>query len=1028
MKNDLRTCFLVLVYIFSCQVWSQTQQVVTGTVIDDQGIPLPGVSVMVKGTAMGTATNFDGEFSLSVSEPKDAVLVFSFLGYQPQEIAVDLQTTFNITLKQSSEGLDEILIVGYGTQNRKELIGSVAQISSEDIEDRPIAQLRTALTGQMAGVTVTDNTSRPGRPSGSISIRGVGSFGASPQALILVDGIPVDNFNDVNPSTVKTISVLKDASSAAIYGSRAANGVILITTKSGTSGKPKITYEGYLGIETPTAFPDYVNSWEYQEAYFEAENNSSVLTQDQQNIVDLYRAQNDPEYPNTDFLRSVLSRDGIQNSHRIGISGGTDRNTYILSLGYLHQDGLVIDNDFSRYNIRLNLDTKISDKLNLTTRLSAINSDLNEPLSPAGVRGFNGYMMQIIQQAARLPGTFVGKYENGDYGQGLAGSGTPISNLDSDSFNTENSLNLNGNLRLDYSIIPNLKMSFITSYIRDYRRAKRFRSTQRINENILLGPNELSEYFNQNSYYTIQGLADYNKKFNKHEIGLLLGYSFEDYDRENLYAFRDNFPGNDLSVLDVGSPDNQRASGSGSETTLESQFARLKYNFASKYLIEGVIRRDGSSRFPTSNKYAIFPSVAVGWRIGEEKFIEDNFAWINELKLKASWGVLGNQNISDYAYQNTLNSSTSYAYSFGGTISQGVAISTIKDSDLKWESTRTQDLGLEVGLFKNRLNFSAAYYDRYTYDILYSPASSVSGVLGFGISEQNTGELENTGWEFTLNHNNNLGDFSYNIGANYSIVNNKVLSLGVGNVEQPNGLVGNGSSLFVGYPIQTYYGYIAEGLFVDQNDVDTYADQSEINPNVQAGDVRYKDLSGPEGVPDGKVDDTYDRTYLGSRIPKYSYGINLGASYKGFDFSMLLQGFAGVKGRLSGYAGWAFYNTTGNIQRWQYEGHWTAENPNRDAVYPRLETVPGGGTPNTILSSYWLLDASYMRIKNAQLGYNLPEDFLQSTGIANLKIYISGENLGTFSNYRQGWDPEISTDGEFYPIYTTYTLGLNLSF
>ncbi len=1028
MKKDLRTCFLVLVLMFSIQVWAQAERKITGTVVDEQGIPLPGVSVMVKGTTNGTATNFDGEFSLSVANPNDATLVFSFLGYEQQEIPVNSKTIFNITLVPGSEGLDEVLVVGYGTQNRKQLIGSVAQISSEDIENRPIAQLRNALAGQMAGVTVTNNTSRPGRPSGSISIRGVGSFGASPEALILVDGIPVDNFNDVNPSDVKSISVLKDASSSAIYGARAANGVILITTKSGKTGAPRFTYEGYVGIETPTEFPDYVNSWEYQEAYFQAENNSSTLTADQQEIVDKYRAQNDPEYPNTDFLGAVLSRDGIQNSHRIGVSGGSEFNTYNLSLAYLHQDGLVVDNDFTRYNIRLNMDTKLTHQLNLTTRLSAIHSEMNEPISPAGVRGFNGYMMQIIQQAARMPGVYVGKYENGDYGQGLAGSGTPISNLDSDSFNTENSIDLNGSLRLDYQIIPDLKLSLITSYIRNYRRAKRFRSTQRINENILLGPNELREYFNQNSYYTIQGLADYNKEFNKHEVGLLLGYSFEDYDRENLFASRDNFPGNDLTVLDVGSPDNQRASGTGSETTLESQFARLKYNYDKKYLLEGVVRRDGSSRFPTNNKYAIFPSVAVGWRIGEEHFIKDNFKWINELKIKASWGVLGNQNISDYPYQNTLNASSSYAYSFGGNIAQGVAINTIKDANLKWESTRTKDLGLEVALFKNRLNFSATYYDRYTYDILYSPATSVSSILGFGISEQNTGELKNTGWEFTLNHNNRIGDFSYNIGGNFSIVNNEVLSLGVGNIDQPNGLVGNGSSLFVGYPMEIYYGYEADGLFIDQADVDSYADQSSINPNAQPGDIRYKDLSGPDGVPDGEVDATYDRKYLGSRIPKYTYGINLGARYKGFDFSMLMQGFAGVKGRLSGYAGWAFYNTTGNIQRWQYEGHWDAENPTRNAVYPRLEHVPGSGTPNTLLSSYWLLNASFLRIKNAQIGYNLPANFLKKTGMNKLRIYFSGENLHTFSHYRKGWDPEISTNGEFYPIYTTYTLGLNLSF
>jgi len=1025
-KFPLAMLFLILavmpVYSFSLQ-----QKEVSGIVQDQNGIPLPGVNVTVSGTNIGTITDFDGNYTITVPNP-DRSLIFSFIGFSSQKIKVGARSVINITLLVDQQTLDEVVVIGYGEQSREELIGSVSQISSEDIEDRPIAQLRTALAGQMAGVTVTDNTSRPGRPSGSISIRGVGSFGASPEALVLVDGIPVDNFNDVNPGNVKSISVLKDASSAAIYGSRAANGVILITTKSGRTGAPSVTYEGYLGIETPTAFPDYVNSWEYQEAYFQAENNSSTLTNDQQDIVDRYRAQNDPEYPNTDFLRSVLSRDGILNSHRLGVTGGTEFNTYNISLAYLQQDGLVVDNDFTRYNLRLNMDTNITDRLKLTTRLFAIHSELNEPISPANVRGFNGYMMQIIQQAARLPGVYVGKYENGDYGQGIAGSGTPISNLDSDSFYTENSLNLNGNLRLDYQVIDDLKLSFITSYIRDIRRRKNFNSTQRINDDIFLGPNQLAEYLNNNSYYTVQALADYDKKFGQHEIGMLVGYSFEDYDREDLYGYRDDFLGNDLTVLDVGSPENQRASGSGSENTLESQFARLNYNYARKYLVEGVVRRDGSSRFPAKNRYSVFPSVAVGWRIGEENFIKSNFKWIDELKIKASWGILGNQNISNYPYQNTLNSSTSYAYSFGGNIIPGLALSTIKDDNLRWESTRTKDLGMEMSILNNKLSFSATYYDRYTYDILYSPSSSVSEVLGFGISEQNTGELENTGWEFTLNHNNTFGDFSYNIGGNYSIVNNEVLSLGVGNIDQPNGLVGNGSTLFVGYPMQLYYGYEDDGLFLDQNDVDSYADQSEVNPGAQPGDIRYKDLSGPDGVPDGQVDATYDRTYLGSRIPKYTYGINLGASFKGFDFSALMQGFAGVKGRLSEYAGWAFYNTTGNIQRWQYEGHWRAENPDRNAVYPRLEQVPGSGTPNTLLSSFWLLDGSFLRIKNAQIGYNLPDSFLTETGMDKLRIYFSGENLHTFSNYRKGWDPEISTDGEFYPIYTTYTLGLNLIF
>jgi hypothetical protein len=393
---------------------------------------------------------------------------------------------------------------------------------------------------------------------------------------------------------------------------------------------------------------------------------------------------------------------------------------------------------------------------------------------------------------------------------------------------------------------------------------------------------------------------------------------------------------------------------------------------------------------------------------------------------------LGNQNISNYPYQNTLTSSAARnggtAYSFGGKIAQGVARTILVDSTLHWESTRTTDIGLEVGAFENKLNFSVTYFDRYTYDILYSPAASVSKVLGFNLSQRNTGRLENTGWEFTAGHNHSIGKLSYFANANFSIINNNVLDLGVGNVMQPNGLIGNGSSLFIGHPMALYYGYVADGLFVDDEDIDSWANMAAVNPSPQPGDIRYKDISGPEGIPDGKVDATYDREVLGSQIPKYTYGVNLGASYGGFDLNVLLQGIAGVTGRLSGFAGWALYNQFGNVQRWQYEGRWSDENPDRNAEYPRLEHIPNSGTNNTILSSFWTLNGSYIRIKNVQLGYNVPEQVLQKVKLSSARLYVSGENLHTFSNYRKGWDPEINGSGYFYPIMAIYTLGLNITF
>ncbi|MNU83510.1 TonB dependent receptor [compost metagenome] len=447
-----------------------------------------------------------------------------------------------------------------------------------------------------------------------------------------------------------------------------------------------------------------------------------------------------------------------------------------------------------------------------------------------------------------------------------------------------------------------------------------------------------------------------------------------------------------------------------------------------------MIRYDGSSRFPTSKRYAIFPSLAAGWLISEELFIKDKFDWITELKLKGSYGILGNQNIvenltsrvvSNYPYQNILN--TGYNYPFGNSISPGVARVKIVDPNLRWESTRTADAGLEIALFKNLLTFSSTYYNRFTYDILVSPNSSVSKVLGFEVGIQNSGKLRNTGWEFTLGHQNKINEFSYNVNLNFSTVKNKVVDLGIGNINQSNGMVGNGSDLFIGYPIQAYYGYQTAGLFVDAADVASWADQKSINPQSQPGDIRYKDISGPDGVPDGKVDATYDRTVIGSRIPKYTYGINLGFNYKGFDLGLLLQGVSGVQGLLNNYAGFAL-NQNGNIQRWQADGRWTTANPDRNAVYPRFEQLPNTGSPNTQLSDYWLLNASYIRLKNVQLGYAIPKNLLTKWKLSGLRIYANAENIFTSSNYRKGWDPEINSSGAYYPIMRNFTFGVNLSF
>ncbi|GAA0879246.1 TonB-dependent receptor [Algoriphagus jejuensis] len=993
-------------------------QDISGTVTDPSGLGLPGVTIIVEGTTKGTVTDVDGNYSLDV-EPGE-VLVFSFIGYKSQRVTVHNQAVVDLVLQEDEKSLDEIVVVGYGEQKKADVIGAVSQLSADNIDNRQVTNVSNILTGQIPGVTVIQRGGRPGDSGGQISIRGVGSFGAGTNPLILVDGIPTNSFNEIDPNDIASISVLKDASSAAIYGARAANGVILVTTKTGTNEQVKITYSGYVGFQKATEYPEFVNSWEFAELYNEADGSEVYTAED----IQKYRDGSDRDnYPNSDFIGQVLTKNPVQTQHNLTVNGGSKTSRYNLSFGYLFQDGLVERNNYSRYNVRLNLENDLNSKLKLTTRLALINSLTNEPSAPATL-DFSD-MLGIIGQSVRFPAIYVDRYSNGDYGLGVVGKGTPLSYLQNDSFFKSKGLDINSNLKLDYQMTKDLRFSLIGAFNQTILDEKRLFASQVLNPSITLGPNELRLNDEKNYYKTIQAVANYTKVFGMHKLDILGGYSFEDNLFEYTTTSRDKLANNDLPQLNVGAPDNQKNTGSASEWALMSLFGRIKYDYLEKYLFETTMRYDGSSRFPTDEKFAFFPSAAVGWRISEEAFLKDKTNWLDDLKLKASIGILGNQNIGNYPYQNTLNLGQNYSY--GGNVSTGLTRNVITDSTLHWESTRTLDIGMDVSLLEGKINFGATYFNRFTYDILNSPASSVSTIVGFGLSQQNSGELRNSGMELVMDYRHTGNTFNFRAGGNLTIITNEVEDLGVGNVTQPNGMVGNGSSLFIGYPMNIYYGYQAEGLFVDQEDVNTWPSMTAINPNPKPGDIRYKDISGPDGVPDGKVDPTYDRIVLGSQIPKFNFGLNLGADYKGFDFSMLIQGIAGVKGNLSGDAGYAF-NNQGGVQRWQMEERWTADNPDRNAGYPRLEFISNSGTPNTQMSSFWTLDGSYVKLRNVQLGYSLSPAALEKLKVSNLRMYVSAENIFTWSNYRQGWDPEVNTARAYYPILGNYTFGVNLQF
>ena len=1028
-KHFLKKIFFCLVIL--SPVFAGAQRLITGTIKDAGGTPVVAATVSEKGrSGNSTTSDENGKFKLSVKGNAPSVIITS-VGFKEKEIKIGNTGEVSVLLEQESSRLNEVVVVGYGTQKKVNVIGAVSQVEAKDINNRAVTQTSQALTGQMPGVTVIQSSGRPGASPGNIEIRGVGSFGAGATPLVLIDGIP-GNLDFIDPNDIASVSVLKDAASAAIYGSRAADGVVLVTTKfgqAGADGNVKVNYNGYAGTQRATHYPKFVSSWQYATALNEADPNTYS-----QADIDSFRLGTSPyNYPNTDWTDLIFRKGTFQTGNNISVSNRTKNTQYMLSLGYLYQNGIVADNNFKRYNARLNMVNTLSSRLKLTTIFSGIQNSTHEP---SGVQG-------IIQDAVKAAAIYGPLNSDGTFAGGKSGQGTPYSSTKRDTYNNILDNNFLINLRLDWEIISGLTASGIAGYTNRNSQTRNFVGLQVLNPALTLGPATLTVSNEQTSYRTLQELLEYKRPIGRHNFDLLAGHTYE-YSLDRLASdFRSNFPSNDVSEISAGDASSQTNSGSASEWALDSYFGRFQYNYAGKYLAEATVRRDGSSRFPPSLRYATFPGFAVGYRISEEPFFNKNISLINDLKIRASYGTLGNQNIGNYSWQSVFVTGANYNYVTGNVISTGAAVNTIVDSTIHWETTRTKDIGIEGTAFGRKLSFSAGYFDRYTYNILVSPGGSVSSVLGFTPGVSNSGKLSNKGWEFSLGYKDNIGKFSYGVSGNLSIVNNKVLDLGVGNIAQPNGLVGNGSTYFIGYPLQIYYGYKTDGLFTNAMDIKNYASQTDINPKVQPGDIRYKDISGPNGKPDGKVDATYDRTVLGSNIPKYTYALTLNAGYEGFDLNVLLQGVAKVSGYLDNYAGKAFYQN-GNIQQWQYNNHWTPANPNRNAAYPRLEDISNQGTGNTLTSDFWVLNGSYLRVKNIQLGYTFRKDLLKYLKIQSVRVYVSAENLATFSKYPQGWDPEITggsvdatgvanaggnvVGGSYYPILANYTFGVNVNF
>ena len=980
-----------------------------GRVQNQKGEPLENVSVTVVGSGKGTTTDGEGRFLLELSDSENAELEISIIGFKTQKVLLGNRTEINIRLEESASDLSDVVVVGFGTQKKVDLTGAVSTLSGKQIPNVPITQASQLFSGLVSGVNFKQGSSQPGKDDAGITIHGLGTFsGAGTDPLIIIDGVS-SSFDDVNPNDIESVSVLKDAASASIYGARAANGVILIQTKKGKSGKLKISYNGYAGKQSPSETPKFADSWVYAEMINEALTNNGQSKQYTDDEIAKFKSGTDPLYPNKRHYDDLIkSGNGLQSNHYLSLSGGNSSNQYMLSFGYLDQNGLIDRTYFKRYNLRFNFDSKLSDKLSLHAQFSGKNAIQNEPSTPGNepVTGAEG----LIDYAIKIPNTTPGRLPDGTYGNftGFTTEGW----MDSRSFDKIVSNTFIGNVRLDWEIIKSLKLSGVAGYNYGVSSEDVFRSLLVIDPNLTEGPANLTSSKGTSSLLTLQALLNYDFSFHGNSFHFLGGYSEEGSRVESLQGYRDNFPNNSLYELNVGSQTNMQSFGTASEWGLRSFFGRLNYNYNDKYLFEANARYDGSSRFPTGNKFGFFPSLSAGWRISEEGFLKDNIAWVHELKIRGSWGKLGNQNIGNYPYQQVL--SLGINYPFGGAtqvLNPGTAALTLPNPEIHWETTRGVDVGADLSVLNGKLSFSIDYFDKLTTGILYN--TTVSAVLGLLPSVQNAGIVSNRGIDLNIQHHNSFGDFSYTVAANFSYTRNEVRALANVNQDIAKGL-------FVGKSLQSIYGYVTNGVFADQHDIDSSPTQPY---NEKPGDIKFVDISGPNGVPDGKVNAQYDRKIIGNRFPKYNYGGNISVSYKSFDLSVQVEGVAGVNNIISGYEGNAF-NLGSNPQQWMIDNRWSPANPNPNAKYPRL-AILSGSEPQFAVSTYVMKNASFMRINNLQIGYTLPSGLTQRFKIDRFRLYVSARNLYNFDHYYTGWDPEINTN---YPPVRTLVFGINLNF
>lgn len=986
--------FLILCFLFSFSANAQNERV-TGTIRDEKGDFLQGVTVSLKNTSASTVTDENGAFSIIVPS-LSGTLVFSSIGYTPREVEVNGKTSLNVSLQTTATGLEEVVVIGYGTQKKANLTGSVTVIETNDLKSRPFSSTASALQGMAPGVTVKTSSGAPGS-EGSIRIRGIGTLNnAAP--LVIIDGVEGD-MNSIDPNMIATINVLKDAASSAIYGSRAANGVILVTTKR-ASGAFKINYNAYVGIQKPTDLPQKVGAIDHMEMINLAHQNVGASPLFDQTYIDEYKqnmASNPDLYPNTDWQEEVLRGSGLMHNHNISINTGGGKFRLLTTAGYLEQKGIIETSGFKRYTFRNNADFAVSEKFSIQADVQFIKTNTTEP-GPG--------LEAVFLQMNRIPAIQPGRFSNGLYGEAWNGNNPIAFSGPEGGSQIEERTRLLGRFVLNYKPTNWLTAEVLAQpryeelYNDNYEIA--IQTYQPDGSPLFIRPERttLANRSIRSMYNNYYGYLTANQEFSKHGLKLLLGSSLETYKTRNFRAFRDGFTFPEYRVLDAGLENNRSATGSASEWALQSFFGRFNYDYDSKYLIEVNARYDGSSRFSEGNKFGFFPSVSAGWRISSEKFME-NISAINNLMLRASWGRLGNQNIGNYPFASTLSLGS---YSLGTQTVSIAAINEMSNPLISWETSEMTNVGFDLTLLKN-LSLSFDVYNKITYDILLRLDIPTS--IGLSAPYQNAGEVRNRGWDASVNYKGNINKFNYGIAFNISDVKNTVLDLR--GVSQSDLLVSR-----EGYSINSIFALQADGYFQSDAEITNHAAQIGV---LAPGDIRYVNQNHDDII------NADDYVVVGSTIPRFTYGLNLNAEYSNFTFNAFLQGVGKADGYLYGRAIQPFFSGASVYEL--HKDYWTANNTN--ATFPRLTWGDAGN--NYQHSSFWMKDASYLRLKNIQLGYNFPQSFLSRIKADQARLYINAQNLFTIDNFWDGFDVETPVGtGTNYPMVKIYSLGIDLRF